>query len=381
MNKRAVLMLEDGFLLEGETFGISGETVGEVVFNTSMMGYQEILTDPSYKGQIVCMTYPLIGNYGINDADTESAKVQVEGFVVKENSRIFSNWRATGSLEEYLSSSGIVGISGVDTRALTRRLRTKGSMKGIISSIDFNPESLRKKLEVTPSIVGQDLVEKVTCHNPYEWKEGLGIKKISSSANKKMRCVIVIDCGVKFSILRHLKEYFSQVTVVPAGTPLKDILKFKPEAVLLSNGPGDPEAVTYVIETAKELISRLRKRDLKLAVMGICLGHQILGLAFGGRAEKLKFGHHGGNHPVKDLETGRIDITAQNHNFVIPPESIPEEDLVPTHVNLYDHTPEGAKHKKLPLFSVQFHPEAGPGPFDARYIFGKFAAMAKDVKS
>ncbi len=382
MSEKAVLMLEDGLLLEGKSFGISGEAVGEVVFNTSMTGYQEILTDPSYRGQIVCMTYPLIGNYGVNETDVESKRVQVEGFIVKESSLIASSWRAQVKLQDCLSSNEVVAISDVDTRAITRRIRQKGAMKGIISTVDFNVKSLKKKLEVTPSIVGQDLVEKVSCDSTYEWEEGLGIKKLPGEYRRDPanRCVVVIDCGVKLSILRNLKEYFLCVMVVPAKTPLKEILKLRPDALLFSNGPGDPEPVTYVIETAREVIARLKKRELKVAVMGICLGHQLLGLAFGGRAEKLKFGHHGGNHPVKDLESGRIDITAQNHNFVIPHTSIPEAELVPTHINLYDHTPEGARHKKLPLFSVQFHPEAGPGPFDAQYIFGQFARMAQEVQ-
>jgi len=371
---KTVLFLEDGFYLEGIGFGYPGETIGEVVFNTSMTGYQEILTDPSYRGQIVCMTYPLIGNYGVNSSDRESSKVQVEGFIVKEHSRIESNWRAEGSLESYLEINKVVAIEGVDTRAITRRLREKGSMKGIISTVDFERESLQRKLENFPSIVGRDLVAGVTTKEIYEWEEDLGIRKMEK-VKKLPFTVVVIDCGVKFSILRCLKEYVEKVIVVPAHTSLKEILKLKPQGILFSNGPGDPQPVNYVIETAKELIQRLKKKEIRIGVMGICLGHQILGLAFGGKAQKLKFGHHGGNHPVKDLTTGRIDITSQNHNFVIPPQSIPEEGLLQTHINLYDHTPEGSEHKELPIFSVQFHPEAGPGPFDARYIFGKFVDL------
>jgi len=376
--RKTILLLEDGFYLEGNSFGKKGETIGEVVFNTAMTGYQEILTDPSYKGQIVCMTYPLIGNYGVNDQDFESRRIWVEGFIVKEKSRITSNWRAKKSLEEYLKENNIVGIEGIDTRVLTKRLRERGSMKGIVSAIDFDLKSLKEKLEKAPSIVGQDLVKEVSCSKIYEWERDLGIRRMQEEEIEKFT-VVVIDCGVKFSILRSLKERVEKVIVVPANTSLEEILKLKPDGVLLSNGPGDPEPVKYVIETAKELFARLKRKELKIAIMGICLGHQILGLAFGGKAKKLKFGHHGGNHPVKDLETGRIDITSQNHNFVIPPETIPEENLIQTHLNLYDHTPEGAEHKNLPIFSVQFHPEAGPGPFDARYIFGKFIESIKSV--
>ncbi len=370
--KKALILLEDGFCQEGFSFGFEGETLGEVVFNTSMTGYQEVLTDPSYKGQIVCMTYPLIGNYGVNSQDVESSQVWVEGFIVKERSKLFSSWRAEKSLRDYLKEQKVVGIEGVDTRALVRHIRIKGSMKGIISCIDQDPASLSRKLKAFPSIVGQDLVQYVTCKKPYYWRQDEG-------GPDSQGLVAVVDCGVKRSILNNLKLYFRKVLVFPAKTSPKEILKEKPQGILFSNGPGDPEAVGYVIDTARELIARLKKGELKAAVMGICLGHQILGLAFGGKAQKLKFGHHGGNHPVKDLKTEKIDITCQNHNFVIPPQTIPEEDLVLTHINLYDHTPEGMEHKKLPLFSVQFHPESGPGPHDARHIFGKFKKLAKTV--
>jgi carbamoyl-phosphate synthase small subunit len=376
---KAILFLEDGFYLEGSSFGEAGETTGEVVFNTSMTGYQEILTDPSYKGQIVCMTYPLIGNYGVNVNDVESARIRIEGFIVKEKSRIVSSWRAQKSLDEYLKENKIVAIEGIDTRALTRRLREKGSMKGIISTVEFDLKSLKEKLERSPSIMGMDLVKEVSCQEVYEWEEDLNIRRLAE-VKKNPFTVVVVDCGIKFSILRNLKELVEKVIVVPAKTKLEEILKLKPEGILLSNGPGDPEAVVYVIETAKEIIAKLREKELKIAMMGICLGHQILGLAFGGKAKKLKFGHHGGNHPVKELASGKVDITAQNHNFVIPPETIPEEGLAQTHLNLYDHTPEGSKHKTLPIMSVQFHPEAGPGPFDARYIFGEFIKMIDGVK-
>jgi len=375
---KAILQLEDGFTLTGESFGAEGETIGEVVFNTAMTGYQEILTDPSYKGQIVCMTYPLIGNYGVNIADMESKQLRADGFIVKEKSKIVSNWRANKPLDEYLKEHNIVAIEGVDTRALTRRLRDKGSMKGIISTIDFSAKILKGKLGKAPSIVGVDLVKEVSCSKTYEWEEDLGIRRIADAKSRNFT-VVAIDCGIKYSILRNLKELVEKVIVVPAKTSLHEILKLKPDGILFSNGPGDPEAVTYVIDTAKELIAKLRNKEVKVAVMGVCLGHQILGIAFGGRAKKLKFGHHGGNHPVKDLENGRIDITSQNHNFVIPPETIPDKELLQTHLNLYDHTPEGSRHKKLPVMSIQFHPESGPGPFDARYIFEKFIDSIKDL--
>lgn len=375
---KAVLLLEDGFYLEGGSFGACGETTGEVVFNTSLTGYQEILTDPSYKGQIICMTYPLIGNYGVNPVDCESGRVHPEGFIVKEKSRTYSSWRAEKSLDDYLKENKIVAIEGVDTRALTRRLREKGAMKGIISSGDFDPAGLKKKLHCAPAIVGRDLVKEVTCQSPYEWNEDLGIRRMYA-AEQTSYTVVAVDCGIKFSILRSLKEHFKKVIVVPAQTPLADILKFNPQGILLSNGPGDPQAVRYVIETAGELIERLRKKELRLAVMGVCLGHQILGIAFGGKAHKLKFGHHGGNHPVKDLQTGKIDITSQNHNFVIPAETIQDKDVIQTHLNLYDRTPEGVRHKTLPIMSVQFHPEAGPGPFDSRYLFEQFAQMVRET--
>ncbi|MDD4182881.1 MAG: glutamine-hydrolyzing carbamoyl-phosphate synthase small subunit [Candidatus Omnitrophica bacterium] len=373
---KAILFLEDGFMLSGESFGAEGETIGEVVFNTAMTGYQEILTDPSYKGQIVCMTYPLIGNYGVNTSDIESKKLRAEGFIVKEKSKIVSNWRANKPLGDYLRENNVVAIEGLDTRALTRRLRDKGSMKGIISTTDFNAKTLKAKLDKAPSIIGVDLVKEVTCARTYEWEEDPGMRRLAGVKKQKFS-IVAIDCGIKYSILRNLKELVERVYVVPAKTPLSEILKLKPDGILFSNGPGDPEAVTCTIDTAKELIAKLRSKELKTAVMGVCLGHQILGLAFGGRAKKLKFGHHGGNHPVKDLENGRIDITSQNHNFVIPPETIPDKELIETHVNLYDRTPEGARHKKLPVMSVQFHPESGPGPFDARYIFGEFIKLIK----
>ena len=376
--KKACLLLEDGFYQEGLPLGAEGEVIGEVVFNTSMTGYQEILTDPSYKGQIVCMTYPLIGNYGINSQDVESSQVQVEGFIIKEKSKIYSNWRAEKSLEEYLKENNIVGIEGVDTRAITKHLRVKGSMKGIISTTDFNLESLKEKLEKFPSIVGRDLVKEVFNNQVYQWEQPL-ISEFSPLISPQGK-VVVIDCGVKYSILRNLKVYFEKVVVTPPVISLEKILEFQPQGILFSNGPGDPEPVSYAIDLAKKIIANLEKGKLNLAVMGICLGHQILGLALGAKTYKLKFGHHGGNHPVKDLRTGKIDITSQNHNFCVDTQTLPE-DIEITHINLYDNTPEGITHQRLPLFSVQFHPEAGPGPFDARYIFGKFKEICLREKT
>ncbi len=368
MNKRkAVIMLEDGFFQTADYFGAEGETLGEVVFNTSMSGYQEILTDPSYKGQIVCMTYPLIGNYGINSKDIESGWIQVKGFIVRERSRIISNWQAEKSLEDYLRDNNIIGIESVDTRAITRHIRMKGAMKGIISANEFNKENLKAKLDASVPIAGRDLVKEVLSKDVYEWD------KDSPGCGDKT--VVVIDCGVKFSILRNLKKHFKTVWVVPATISIAEILKLKPAGILFSNGPGDPEPVRYAINLAGEIIDRLKSGHINVAVMGICLGHQILGLAIGGKTYKLKFGHHGGNHPVKNLETGRIDITAQNHNFCLDTHSLPKQ-IKSTYINLYDKTSEGIEHRDLPVFSVQFHPEAGPGPFDAHYLFKKFEELA-----
>jgi len=355
--KKALLVLEDGKFFEGYSFGAEGEATGEVVFNTSMMGYQEILTDPSYKGQIVTMTYPLIGNYGANDEDFESTKPWVEGFVVREYSKIHSNWRAKKSLDEFLKKHNIVGIEEVDTRALTKHIRLQGAMKGIISTLSDDIKTLTEKAKRSPGVVGQDLVKDVSCKKRWWWKKEGRYK------------VIVVDCGVKFNILREISRFDCKVKVVPAKTSYQEILDLKPDGVIFSNGPGDPAAIPYVVETAKNLIG-------KVPLFGICLGHQVLGQALGGKTYKLKFGHHGGNHPVKDVKTGKVAITAQNHGFCVDIASLPDEVEI-THINLYDNTLEGIRHKKLPLFSVQFHPEASPGPHDAAYLFEEFFELIK----
>jgi carbamoyl-phosphate synthase small subunit len=361
---KAVLLLEDGFELAGEAFGAHGEAFGEVVFNTSISGYQEVLTDPSYRGQIVTMTYPLIGNYGIVPEDGESSVTWLSGFVVREVSRLRSNWRSTVDLADWLAEKGVVGIQGIDTRALTRHLRMEGARHGVISTADFDRSSLEGKLAAAPRIVGVDLVREVTCSAPYPWTEGLP----GAGLVESRRHVVVMDCGVKRNILRHLVTSGNRVTVVPANAPADQILGLLPDGIVISNGPGDPEPVSYVIETVKKLIGRV-------PVFGICLGQQMLGIALGGKTYKLKFGHHGGNHPVKDLDTGRIAITSQNHGFNVDMKSLPAQGTRTTHVNLYDGTDEGLENRELRLFSVQYHPEASPGPHDSGYLFSRFAAL------
>jgi len=395
--KRALLALADGTVFEGRSFGAEGEAIGEVVFNTSMTGYQEILTDPSYKGQIVVMTYPLIGNYGVNDEDGESRRPFVEGFVVKEACPYPSNWRSRKSLDQYLKEHGIVGIQGIDTRALTKHIRDHGAQEGVISTVDLNPESLVAKARSSPGLIGRDLVKEVTCPEPYTWDQpewqwpygyqGSGIKGRGPGVKPQMDLftshlspltshgpykVVAFDYGIKYTILRKLTSVGCQVTVVPAWMPAEEVLEMDPDGFLLSNGPGDPEGVPYVIETVKALIGRK-------PIFGICLGHQILALAMGGRTYKLKFGHHGGNQPVKDLLTGRVQITVQNHGFAVDMDSFKDvpggEDIILTHLNLDDGTCEGLMHRRLPLFSVQYHPEASPGPHDAGYLFKWFVKL------
>ncbi|MDD5072206.1 MAG: glutamine-hydrolyzing carbamoyl-phosphate synthase small subunit [Candidatus Omnitrophica bacterium] len=362
---KAYLVLEDGSAYKGESFGAEGESFGEMVFNTSMTGYQEILTDPSYKGQIVMMTYPLIGNYGVNDEDVESRRPWAEGFVIKELSGTASNYRKKATLGDYMRKHKIVGIQGVDTRAITRKLRTKGAMKCAISTEEPDEKKLLDKVKGSPGLLGRDLVKEVTCKKPFDWGD--------EGAVKPRFTVVAIDCGTKLNIFRNLSRIGCRVKVLPASATAEEVLALKPDGLFLSNGPGDPEGVPYHIEAVRKLIG-------KLPIFGICLGHQILGLAFGGKTYKLKFGHHGGNHPVMDLRTKKVDITSQNHGFAVDMDSIPDKDVVLTHINLYDRTVEGMEHKKLPVFSVQYHPEACPGPHDAEYLFDKFATMMSERK-
>jgi len=350
---KAKLVLEDGTVYYGYSFGAEGTCYGEVVFNTSMSGYQEIITDPSYKGQIVTMTYPLIGNYGINQDDDESRCPFVEGFVVKECSRIVSNWRANKSLPDYLKEHNIVAIEGVDTRALTRRIRLQGAMKAMITTKDKPDSELIQEVKQSPSLVGRDLVKEVSVDKTFEFNS-IGDFK-----------VVAIDCGIKTNILRELSQRGCKVIVVPVTATSQQILDLNPDGLFLSNGPGDPAALGYLVDTVKNLIG-------KLPIFGICLGHQILGLSFGGSTYKLKFGHHGGNHPVKDLDTGKISITAQNHGFCVDIDSLNKDEIEITHINLNDNTVEGLRHKKFPIFCVQFHPESAPGPHDAKYLFNNF---------
>ena len=428
--KSAILALADGTVFEGCAYGADGEAVGEVVFNTSMSGYQEILTDPSYKGQIVTMTYPLIGNYGVNSEDVESRRPWVEGFIIKEGSVVPSNWRSSRPLEEYLRECGVVGIQGIDTRALTRHIRDCGAQEGVISTTDLDPKSLVAKAKASPGLIGRDLVKEVCCTEPFTWTEhawgwpaGYGEPRAASreprvesgerrvesrerraeqgqlvlfgvqapyraarlsALGSRLYKVVAYDCGIKWNILRQLVSSGCEVTVVPAATTAEEVLRRDPDGIFLSNGPGDPEGVPYLIATVRELIG-------KRPIFGICLGHQIIGLALGGRTYKLKFGHHGGNQPVKDLTTGKVEITAQNHGFALDMSSFRDasreamqgdaEDIVLTHVNLNDNTCEGLMHRRLPLFSVQYHPEASPGPHDANYLFARFVELMESARS
>lgn len=357
---KGFLVLEDGKVFKGEAFGATQESFGEVVFNTGMTGYQEILTDPSYCGQIVTMTYPLIGNYGINDQDFESRASYVRGFVVKEACLTPSNWRSLSKLEEYLFNNGIMGLSGIDTRALTRRIRNYGAMKGFLTTDETRIEELQHKISSNSDeakIFGPQLVKTVTVKESYH---------LPAKGPK----VVLIDFGAKENIVRSLTAYGFNVTVVPADTKAQEVLAYNPDGIMLSNGPGDPTDVPYAIETIKELFGQK-------PVFGICLGHQIIGLALGAKSFKLKFGHRGSNHPVQDLKTGKVYITSQNHGFALVEESLKENGVIITHKNLNDGTVEGLEHQELPIFSVQYHPEAAPGPEDSGYLFDKFAAMMK----
>jgi carbamoyl-phosphate synthase small subunit len=368
----AVLALEDGTWFQGSAAGAAGETGGEVVFNTSMTGYQEVLTDPSYAGQIVTMTASQIGNYGVARADIESETPKVAGFVMREQSPVASNWRAQGTLRDYLVQHGIVAIADIDTRALTRRLRSAGVMRGIIATGAVDPEVLVERARQLPLMEGTDLVKDVTCAEPYDFSLSLGdtVSETSFAPQPERRAVrplrvAAYDFGIKLNILRRLAAHGCEVRVYPASTPAQTLLDWRPDGVFLSNGPGDPAAVGYAVEHVRTLV------DSGTPVFGICLGHQLLALGLGARTYKLKFGHRGANHPVKQLSTGAIEITSQNHGFAVDPESLPEGVEV-THRNLYDGTVEGLRHTSRPVFSVQYHPEASPGPHDADYLFRQF---------
>lgn len=371
---KALLVLEDGTVFPARSFTGPGEVGGECVFNTAMTGYQEVITDPSYKGQMVTMTYPLIGNYGVNDQDVESDRIQVEAFLVKEYLPFPSNFRSQGSLADYLKKSGILGLEGIDTRALTRHLRNHGSMRAVGSTECLNSEELIERTKAIPPMLGQGLVGKVTTSKAFRWIQG----KVQPLSFEQMKNpwktegpgfkVVVLDCGVKYNILRSLERRGCQVLVVPALTPHKDILAVKPDGFLLTNGPGDPAVNPEIIQTVQNLLGLL-------PIFGICLGHQILGLALGGTTSKLKFGHRGANQPVKYLRTGRVEITSQNHGFSVDLESMKDPDVELTHINLNDQTLEGMEHKRLPAFSVQYHPEASPGPHDASYLFDHFLSL------
>ncbi len=368
---QALLALEDGTWFAGEGFGAEAERVGEVVFNTSMTGYQEILTDPSYHGQMVVMTYPHIGNTGINDEDVESERPQVEGFIVRELSPVASNWRSRRTLHDYLAAYGIPGISGVDTRALTLRLRTVGVLKGALSTLpDAKPEDLVAKARAWAGLEGRDLVRDVTCPEPYHWAEGVAsgwrfpVERPASPFH-----VVAYDFGLKRGILRRLADHGCRVTVVPAYTPAAEALALAPDGIFLSNGPGDPAGLPYAAKATRAFL------DAGLPLFGICLGHQILGLALGGRTYKLKFGHHGSNHPVREVATGRVQITAQNHNYAVDAETLDPAQVEITHWNLNDRTVEGMRLRGRPVFSVQYHPEASPGPHDADDLFAQFVRL------
>jgi carbamoyl-phosphate synthase small subunit len=382
---KAILALADGQFYVGRSFGAEGEAAGEVVFNTSMTGYQEILTDPSYEGQMVAMTYPEIGNVGVNPEDVESRKPFVKGFIVKEYCALPSNWRATGPLHEYMREHGIVGIEGIDTRSLVRHLRDHGSQEALISTLSENPDELIAKAKASPGLVGRDLVKEVSCEAPYDWRDGkwelgTGYRKRKEAEDAKTTrkpktgsfehprfFVVAYDYGIKHNILRGLAESGCKVKVVPAETSAEDVLAMGPDGIFLSNGPGDPDAVPYAKENVEKLIG-------KKPIFGICLGHQILGLALGGKTYKLKFGHHGGNQPVMDLTTRKVEITTQNHGFAVDADSLKGASVV-THLNLNDNTVEGLAHRELPIFSVQYHPESSPGPHDASYLFRRFVEI------
>lgn len=364
LSKTAILVLEDGRTFRGKAFGAEGETYGEMVFNTSMTGYQEILTDPSYAGQIICMTYPLIGNYGVNEEDVESRRPWVEGFVVKEASRISSNWRAEETLDSYLKRHKIVGIEQIDTRALVRHIRDKGAMRAVISTTDLDEKSLLAKVKESPEMNNRELASAVTIEKNYDYP---------AEAEEKYH-VVAFDFGIKTNSLREFAKFGCKVTVVTAETPASEVLAMKPDGIFLSNGPGDPASMKSVVAEINKLT------ESNVPMFGICLGHQILGQVFGGTTYKLKFGHRGGNQPIKNLETGKVEITAHNHGFAVEAKSLPA-DVEVTHINLNDKTVAGLKHKKLPIFSVQYHPESAPGPHDSEYLFENFIKLMEKSKN
>jgi carbamoyl-phosphate synthase small subunit len=372
--REAVLALADGRIFRGRAFGATGQSVGEVVFNTAMTGYQEVLTDPSYKGQLVCMTYPEIGNVGINHEDVESRRIYVEGFIVKEYWECPSNWRSEMALGDYLAQGGVVGIEGIDTRALVRHIRTHGAQEAVISSTELDPESLVRKAKASPGLVGRDLVKEVTCDAPYDWEVsdwelGRGYAKPDPKLLRDAPLVVALDYGIKQNILRRLVATGFRVRVMPARATAAQILAPNPDGVFLSNGPADPAALPYAYQAVAEILG-------KKPVFGICLGHQILGLALGGRTYKLNFGHHGANHPVIDLGTRRVEITSQNHGFAVDADSVKGRAEL-SHLNLNDRTVEGLRGVGVPFFSVQYHPEASPGPHDASYLFGRFKRLVE----
>jgi carbamoyl-phosphate synthase small subunit len=390
----AVLALEDGRVFKGRAAGARTRRGGEVVFNTSLTGYQEVFTDPSYAGQIVCLTYPHIGNVGANALDEESTHPYIESLVVREFSAIASNWRSQETAQQYLERCGVPVIWDIDTRALVRHLRTVGALRGVVSTDGSPAQQLVAEARALPSMAGQELAGRVTCNSRYDWTEGaveIAGPASSPPADTKGQLplapppairdespapfrVVAYDFGIKRNILRLLISHNCSVTVVPASTSAEDVLALKPDGVFLSNGPGDPEPITYGIENIRKLTGRV-------PIFGICLGHQLCGLALGGRTYKLKFGHHGSNHPVKNLRTEKVEITAQNHGFVVDPDSLPSSDVEITHLNLNDHTNEGLRHRSLPLFSVQYHPEASPGPHDSQYLFTDFTNMMTEFRA